>query len=316
MVIAGRDRAGRLVDESIPGANMAIAGKLVSDVLLDLVSPWFSRIEFSNAADRRLRRGSGKQVTSGREPAITFQQFRAIGRVINAGTSRWEAVERVLTPLGLLAWGSADGETLIVASPNYGQGTQYEFFETAASSNVKKMQLGKSTANRFAQLVVSGSGRQLGEPAPVFVPTFSGDRPPKFVRGNRIGIARDNPESDDGTGLDFKYPKRLFVVSEAQNMGEAQKEADRAMARARVNARTVEISAAGHGQLLDGASEVTLYAPDTIARVYKEVETAPDDDVADVLVDENLYITRVQYTGTREEQQTMISLVPLGSLLT
>lgn len=315
--VQGRDRTGRLVDESIPGANYPVASKLLSDVLLDLVRPWYTAISFSNATDRRLRRGSGTQVTAGREPALTFQQVRAIGRVIDAGTSRWEAVEHVLRPLGLIAWGSADGVTLVVAQPNYSQGIQYTFFETPAEaqSNVLSMKVSKSTANRYAQIIVSGSGRGLFVPAPPFVPTFAGEQRPKVVNSNRLGAARDNADTDDGTGADFVYPKRLFVVSEALSTQEAQVEADRAMARARVNARSVELTVPGHGQLLEGARQPTLYAPDTMARVYKAVEAAPDDDTPEPLFDDDMYITRVAYSGKRTECQTTISLVPKDTLL-
>lgn len=315
--VQARDRSGRLVDESIPGANYRIEGELLSEVLLYLVSPWYTAVSFSNATDRRLRRGSGKQVTSGREPALTFQQSRAIGKVIDAGTSRWEAVERVLSRLGLIAWGSADGATFVVAQPNYSQAIQYEFFETPdrAQSNVISMRVGKSNANRYAQIVVSGSGRGLFVPLPPFVPTFQGEQRPKTVNSNRLGIALDTDESEDGTGGDFLYPKRLFVVSEAQSQQEAAVEATRAMARAQVNARSVELTVPGHGQLLEGARDVTLYAPDTMARVFKAVERAPNDDAAETLFDEDMYITRVNYHGTATECHSTLGLVPKDSLL-
>jgi prophage tail gpP-like protein len=285
-------------------------------VILELVRPWFERVEFSNAKDRALRRGEGKQARAGREPALTAAQVRAMGQRIEAGTARWEGVERILRPLGLLAWGSADGKTLVVASPNYTQAPQYEFFETVQNgSNVTRLSLTKSTTSRYAQIVVSGSGRPLRVSAPT-VQTPAGQQRAEEVRGNRVAMALDNPGSKDGTGLDFLHPKRLFLATEGLTIEEAQREAERALARGRARAREVEVTVPGHGVVLDGAHQTTLYAPDTVATVYKEIEAAPGDDTPQTIVDTNFYVTRVNYQGTREGgESTSLSLVPLESLL-
>ncbi|WP_428264798.1 phage baseplate assembly protein [Haliangium sp.] len=314
-VAEGRDRSGRLVDESVPGAGFAVANKRLSEVVEDLVAPWYTGVTFSNAADRRLRRGRGKKSPAGKEPALTRQERLATAQRIEAGTTRWEALERFLRPLQLLAWSTADGRELVLARPQYDQAPQYELFETLAASNVKRMSLSKSVAGRYALLEVSGSGRPPGVPAPPFIPTFPGQKRPKYVARNRIGVARDGP-ADDGTGEDFIHPKRLFVVSEALSTAEAQLEAERALARGRVQARQLEVTVPGHGQWLDGASAPTLYAPDTVAIVRKEVEAAPGDDAPAVLVDASFYCTRVTYQGSRDDEQTTLGLVPLGTFLT
>ena len=312
--VEGRDRTGRLVDESVPGAGLSVANHDLSEVITSLVEPWYQGVTFSNATDRTLRRGRGKKAQASKEPALTHKQRLATAQRIEAGTSRWEAVERILRPLQLLAWGSADGKTLVLARPQYDQAPQYEFFETLGASNVKRMNLSKSIASRYSLLEVSGSGRPPGIPAPPFIPTFAGQKRPKYVNRNRIGVVRDGP-NEDGTGDDFIHPKRLFVVTEALNIAEAQIEAERLLARGHAEARQIELAAPGHGQWLDGASAPTLYAPDTVARIYKEVETAPGDDTPTALVDAAFYCTRVTYQGSRDDEFTTLAFVPLETLL-
>lgn len=313
--VEGRDRTGRLVDESVPGAGLRVANQDLSEVVKTLVEPWYRAVTFSNAADRTLRRGPGKKAQAGTEPALTRAQRLATAQRIEAGTSRWEALDRILRPLQLLAWGSADGETLVLARPQYQQAPQYQFFETPSASNVIRMSPSKSIASRYSQIEVSGSGRPPGIPAPPFIPTYPGQKRPKYVNKNRLGVVRDGP-NEDGTGDDFRHPKRLFVVSEALSVAEAQLEAERVLARGRVQARQVEVTAPGHGQWLDGASALTLYAPDTIASVRKEVERSPGDDTPTVLVDAAFYCTRVTYQGSRDDEFTTLALVPLNTLLT
>jgi len=182
-------------------------------------------------------------------------------------------------------------------------------------SNMLSMSFERSTASRYALLEVSGLGRAPGALQPPFVPSFPGETRPRAVAQNRIGRATDGPNNADGTGGDFIHPKRLFVVSEALSIDEATREARRTMARGLANARTVEVTAPGHGQLVEGALAPTLFAPDTIATVYKEIEKGPGDDSAAVLVEARFYVTHVRFSSARDQEQTEVSLIPLGTEL-
>lgn len=312
--VRGRDRVGRLVDESIPGANYQIRDRRLSEAVRDLVQPWFTRVAFSNAVDRRLRRGRGRKAPTGREPALTAAERRAVPRHIDAGTTRWAAVESLLKPLRLVAWASADGATLICARPHYGQEPQYDFFETVEASNVLSVTWSRSVETRYALIEVSGSGRPVGVPPPPVV-TLPGRKPPKRVNRSRIGIAKDGPASD-GTGGDFRHPKRLFVVSDALSLDEAQAEAERTLNRQRASAQTIQVAAPAHGQIRPGARQPTLFTVDTVARVRIDAERSVADRRPETIVASSMWVSRCVYRADRRTEQTEISLLPLGTEIT
>lgn len=262
--IQGRDRTGRLVDESVPGAGLTIRDKLLSQAVLEIVRPWYSAVTFSNAADRRLRRGRGRKVHASREPALSAAQWRAIPRKIDAGTSRQEALERILGPLQLISWGAADGETLVVSRPHFRQAPQYSFIAHPARSNVKHLTFSASTQGRYRTIEVSGSGRPPGAPVP---PTAPGQQRFKYVNRNKIGVATDD--------RDFLHDKRLFVISETRSTEEAQRLAERTIRQGMAQARTASVIVPGHGQCVEGSLHITLYTVDTVAHVEKWIEIAP-----------------------------------------
>ena len=298
--VQGRDRTGRLVDESVPGAGLTIRNKLLSDVILELARPWYTAVSFSNAGDRRLRRGRGRKAWSSREPALTAAQWRAMGIRIDAGTSRQEALERILEPLQLLSWGAADGRTLVVARPHFRQAPQYAFHAHPERSNVTRLTVSASTQGRYRTIEVSGSGRPNGAKVP---PVPPGQKRHKYVNRNKIGVATDDS--------DFRHPKRLFVVSEMRSVEEAQALADRTMRQGLAQARVATVSVPGHGQYVENSPHPTLYAVDTVAHVEKWIEAAPGDDTPSVLFRANMYVTRVTYRGDRSDESTELSLSPL-----
>jgi prophage tail gpP-like protein len=314
ITVSGRSRCGRLVDESIPGAGYNVGATLMTEAVRNLAAPWFERVIVSNAADRRLRLGRGVKAATGREPGLTFAQFRAVPRHIDGGTTRWQAIESIIRPLRLIAWSTADGTALVVASPNYTQEPQYDFYETIAASNVLAVTWSDSLEQRYAVVEVSGSGRPLYVPAPPFIPQYPGHQRPKPINRSRIGVVRDGP-NDDGTGAAFRFPKRLFVVSEALSMQEAQAEAARTYAQQLATARTLSVTAPGHGQVRPGARQPTIFAPDTIARVRIEAEASVTDRRAETLMAESMYVVRCSYRGDRRQEQTELSMVPRGTLL-
>jgi prophage tail gpP-like protein len=313
--VTALDKCGRLVAESVDGAGFSAQGRGMREAIELIAGPWFPDIVFSNAEDRRLRLGRGSKARTGTEPALTFRDALESVQYIEAGTTRWEALERILRAFQLLAWSSGDGSTLVVARPNYDQEPQYELFETRAVSNVKSMSFAKSNAGRYAQIEVSGSGFPPGIPPPPRVQVTPGVAAPRFVSHNNLGVIFDGPNGD-GTGGDFLRPKRLFVVSEALNRGEAQIEAERYLSRSRAKAREITVTAADHGQVREGTQYRTLYTTDTVSRIYKTIDAAPGDDAEAELVNASFYCTQVTHEGSRDTEETTLHFVPMGTLLT
>ena len=66
--VVGRDRAGRLVDESAPG--LIFAGLDMFTIARQLVSPWYPTVVASNARNRLVTRGRGVKAKAGGEPII------------------------------------------------------------------------------------------------------------------------------------------------------------------------------------------------------------------------------------------------------
>jgi hypothetical protein len=67
--IAGRDKAGRLVQESIP-IGLGLRRPAADRGLKRLASPWFTTVTLSDARNRSVRRGKGHRAPAGEEPAV------------------------------------------------------------------------------------------------------------------------------------------------------------------------------------------------------------------------------------------------------
>ena len=212
----------------------------------------------------------------------------------------------ILEPLRLLAWPSGDGKDLVIASPNYTQVPQYSFEERFSRSSVKRISRRRSTQDRYKTYEVSGSGRPAGTPLPSFEPAFAGQKRPKFISRNRIGIAQDT------TG-DFQVDKRLFIVSEAMSQGEAQELAERVRGQGLVHAEQIRVTVPGHGQTRPGTSVRTLYTFDTLAHVVRTIEAVPGNEREEVLIDADYYVQRVNFTSDRDGGEvTELSLGLVG----
>lgn len=290
VTIQGRDRTGRLVDESLPGAGLRVGDKRLSTIILDIVRPWFDRVVFSNAADREARSGRGPRGRTASEPADFAERLRAIPKKFDAGTTRSEALRAVLEPHGLLAWSAGDGRTLIVTRPNYRQTPQYQFIDHRDQSNVISLELAETTRTLYQRIEVSGSGRADGDLE------AGEDR-------NRIGVA---------TSEILRHPKRLFVASEVKSQRAAEAMAGRLMRQGMAGFRAVQVVVPGHGQLHPGYLHETVYTVDTVAEIARYGPTSPTEDTPAALVYELMYVTRVTYRSDRTSgERTELSLVPL-----
>lgn len=290
--VVGRDRAGRLVDESAPGINFA--GLSMFELIRRVADPWFKDVTFSNARNRRVIRGRGKKAKAGSEPVKLFTQ-KKIGTHIEPGQSRWQVIETLCKQADLLAWSSGDGTELIIGKPNYNQEPQFRFFMPAANSRriaestVLGMGVRERTGDSYSRVIVVGSG--IGTEVSYGKSAAA-----------RYGEAKDNPATPDGDGLRFSEPKRLIALRSVSSLAQAKELAQREMARRDAHADGITVRCAAHGQVVGGV-EPTIFAPDTIASVEDE-RTGK----------QGLYlITSCTYRSNRRGEETLMELVPVGT---
>lgn len=291
--IIGRDKAGHMVQESAPFISYNGLDLLV--VAQKLADPWFTKVVLSDARNRRVRTGRyGHKASAPTEPLIL--KVRRKTWQVEPGQPRWKILEELVSEAGYLMWSSADGEELIIGKPNYKQDVQFLLLHTAPGSTrkatVESMTITESVADRFSLIMAVGSGQ--GDSVNYGESTVT-----------RRGIVR-NGSNPDGTGNDFKVPKRL-VLSEHHltNVDEAQARAQQEMNRRDIHALTVEAGLHSHGQIVAGTS-ATIFAPNTLARVIDE-ETDPEFDRV-------CLIHTCKYSANRDRgEETVLHLVPQGT---
>lgn len=291
MEISGRDKSGRLVQESIPNVG-GWDGLQLDEAIRRLASPWYTSITLSNARNRSVSRGKGHKASAGSEPAF----FAVKGKLdeehagrIDPGETRWNVIEQLCSSVGLLCWSAADGRELVIGQPNYSQSIQY-LFRHGRTSTVKNMVLKESVRDSYALIEVHGAGD--GDDADF------GDNVTTF-----LGTAQDGPFRD-GTGRHFLRPKRLAMAQTAQaSNAEAKRAAEREMKRRNFHLRQLTVEAPGHGQIIAGKI-ATLFAPDTLARVIDE----------DAEMDETWLVYACSFSGSRTGGETTnLMLVPRGT---
>lgn len=290
MEIAGRDKAGRLVQESIP-TTTGYDGLQLVEAVKRLATPWFTTITLSDARNRSVRRGKGHRAAAAGEPAILQVKGKLdedhAGRV-DPGETRWNMIEQLCSSVGVLCWSSADGRELVIGAPNYKQEIQYLLrHSNRAGSTVLDLQLRESVADRYALLEVHGAG--AGDAAAY------GDGVTSF-----IGTAKDGPNAD-GTGRDFLHAKRLVLSQTGlKSNAEAARSAAREMKRRDFRRRQLTAMMHGHGQVIVGMTP-TLFAPNTLARVI-------DDELE---LDETWLVYACGFRGSRRGgATTQLMLVP------
>jgi prophage tail gpP-like protein len=294
MEIHGRDRVGRMVDESAPA--ISYDGMTILEAVRRLASPWFSTITLSDARNRRLRRGKGRRVASGNEDPVTIGiRVPRRGRV-HPGETRWQVVHEICERAGLIAYSSSDGKELFLGHPNQHQDPQYLFALTEPGNpqrtTVRDLTVTEDDGDRFSLYLVAGVGGQSD--------TNYGEN----VIDNR-GVALDNPFNKlDGTGRDFIHPKRMFMPERAfESYQDAERVAEDEKDKRDFKRHQVHVEADGFGQLL-GSSNATLFAPDTVARVIREKTK----------IDDNYMVISCSYSFARDQADiTSMLLVPVGT---
>jgi len=296
LTVTGRDKGGRLVDESAP--LLAFDGLGIQQLAERMAGEWFPTVTLSNARNRRLIRGSGARglARASREPPIDTKP-RARKKV-EPGESRWQVLAAFLEEAELLAWSSADGQEFVVGLPNYEQEPQYRFFAPAPGStkerdgNVLSWTIEDSVAERYSTITVCGAGR--GDSS------HYGD-----AVINRRAQAR-NGDGTDGVGKDFAHPKRLLISDDdVRSLDAAKVRARREMALRDGGGHRVRLTVPGHGQLREGRYPA-LYAIDCMAWFEDE----------EIGLAGAYLVTACDFRLTRTEQEIAeLELVPKGTVL-
>lgn len=275
LAISGRDKGGRLVDESSP--LFTYAGMTLKGLTQKLVGDWFPEVVLRMPKDIDL-----SAIHAGRQSS----------KKVSPGESRWHVLEYFLQDEHLLAWSSATGRQFYVGQPNQVQPAAWSFFAAGDDSkrrdetNVLSVDLEESVAERYSRIVVSGTGKGNSSNYGAAVT-------------QRRAIVQ-NGEGPDGTGKDFSARKTLFVADgDVRDLAGAKARAIREMLVRDATGKRLTITVPGHGQ--DGA----IYAIETVASV----------EIEDIGLRKDYFVTGVRLTGGRGGQTTTLTMVPRGTVL-
>lgn len=293
--ISGRDRVGRLADESAPAIDYS--GLLILEAARRLCSPWFAPqdIVIANDKNRRLRRGKGRRVAGGKEPVVTINIRVPRRGAVHPGETRWQVLKEILSRAGLLGYASCDGKQFIIGQANQTQEPQYTFTlgapGSATPSNIRELTIVEDDGDRFSAYICGGVGGQ------------SDTNYGKNVIQN--GAAFDNPFNRiDGTGRDFIHPKRMYLPERAFD---SYHDADRVAALEK-NRRdykrhlaTFKMADMGQNQT---PGEITFFAPDTVTRLIDE----------EYEVDDKYVVVSCSFNFSHDEGDwTTVHAVPVGT---
>ena len=295
--VSGRDKGGRLVDESMRLTSFADMD--LEKLAQRVATPWFPSVTFSNAANRDLVRGKkARKSASNDEPAIIFNRSKAPKKV-EPGESRWQVLLNWLEPAQLLAWSTADGESLVIGLPNYDQAPQFAFFCPAEGStrkhlgNVIDWEVVESVADRYSQIIVTGASK--------------GDSANYGRNVMAIGGVAQGGTGVSGIGANWEHRKELIISDgDIKNKGDATDRAEREMARRDAAGDVITLTVPGHSQALARGAHPALYAFDTVC-------TFEDETLA---LKSRYLITACSFACTKDEAETtQLTLVPEGALL-
>lgn len=295
LVISGRDRAGRLVDEAAPSVHFS--GMTILQAFERLAGPWFGRTTLSDARNRRLRVGHGRRVAGGAEPSVTINIRVPKRGNVHPGEKRSQVMHEIASRAGLIWWSSADGEEIFVGKANDQQAPSYTFINAKKGSslvtNVLDLQVTEDDGDRYSVIMVGGVGGAT--------PDDYGDNVT-----DRRGVVYDNPSNKiDGTGRDFIHPKRMFMPEQQfDSFADAQRVARNEQIRRDYKRHIVTVEAALHGQQTSPGAPITLFAFNTVAHVIDEVKE----------IDDTYLIVDCAYSSNRNQgETTTMHMVPVGT---
>ena len=294
--VEGRDRVGRLTDESAPAIDYSSMDIL--EAIKRLAAPWFQRVTLSNARNRRLRRGKGKRLAAPDEPEVLINiRVPRQGRV-HPGQSRWQIIHEICSRAQLCAFSSSDGRELVICRPTQQQQPEYMFVNALPGStrttNVRDLTIVEDDGERYSSYLCSGAGGQ-GD-------TNYGSN----VIDNR-GVVFDNPLNRiDGTGRDFLRPKRMHLPEKSfETFRDAQRVAELEQARRDFKRHQVYIESDHFGQSVLGG-EFSFFTTDSVALVIDE-----DTELVD-----KYWIFSNSFSFSRDMGDTTnLHMVPVGTTI-
>ncbi len=292
--ISGRDRTGRLVQESAPRINYE--GLELTEAIKRLASPWFDRVVLSDAENRKLRMGKkGRRTSIGREPIIVKRTSGGNGRV-QPGTMRWAVIEELVSQVGLICWSSVDGKSLFVGRPNQSQAPSFHILRAhgpGRSSNCLDLIQDEDNGDRYSMIMVAGTGS-------------ASDQDYGEAVASRSASVLDNEGSLYGVGRDFQYPKRLVLPEKSfDSIERAEEAAGREMAQRNYRRTIYTATMPFHGQWITPTG-ATLFAPNTVAMIT-------DEEHSPTLEDDGIVVSCAYRRDRRSGETTTLELVPTGT---
>ena len=221
---------------------------------------------------------------------------RAAPKKVLPGQTRWGVLEEFLREARLLAWSTGDGRELFIGLPTYEQDISYAFFEASSTSKNRsrtnaRIGIRENVEEMYSLYMACGASRGDGASYGANVT-------------RRIGRARDNPETKDGTGVNFRRPKTLLISDDGiRSQRDATERSEREKLQREASFREAMIDTVGHGQQYD--DERVIYAVDTMAQVTDE----------DTGTDEPMLITSMSMNSSGGGTYTSLRAVPKGTLL-
>jgi prophage tail gpP-like protein len=294
--IAGRDRSGRLVQESAPRINYQ--GLELAEAVKRLADPWFTKVTLSDARNRVLRMGKNRRgrIPGENDPIIVKRSANGNGKV-QPGQMRWAVIAELVSQAGLIAWSSADGKELFVGRPNHSQAPSFHILKAKASvsgsqSTCLDLTQEEDNGDRYSLIACVGTGGGTERDFGINV-------------SSRRASVVDN-DTADGTGRDFQYPKRLLLPEKHfDSNGDASQVASRERARRDFRRLTFAAEMPYHGQWITPVG-ATLFAPNTVAMIT-------DEDHEPILEEDGL-IYACSYRRSRTGgETTLLELVPTGT---
>lgn len=342
--VTGRDKGGRLIDESAP--LFSYGGLRIKDLAEQIVGlnqgdpdPIFDRVVLTNTRNRSLLRSvQARKARVVREPLLdsVAGAFRPIARpvgitipevttgpattrriprppAIDPGIFRGRATQKKIPP-GTSRWAALEEflrEARLIA---WSTGDGRELFVGLPNYDQESQwffyEAAGNSLNRDetnCAIRVRLSTAEIYSEITAVGAAKSGRNYGRNVVKNRATVY-DNPENADGggTGIKFRRRKSLIVTDDGiRSAREALERAEREQLEREATHIEVEVAAPGHSQLYSGEAPA-IFAVDTMAHVIDE----------DTGIRGDFLVTRCEFTQSRDAgTNTTMTLVPRGTLL-
>lgn len=341
--ITGRDRAGRLVDESCP--LFSYGGRRIKDLaekicgITDDAEPLFERVTLANTRNRSLVRNvRARKARIVREPVLdvlagTFRPIARIGgytiphiaggplttrrierpALIDPGIFQGSAAPKKVTP-GATRWAVLEDFLREARLLAWASADGVELFVGLPNYDQESQyflfeaaEISRNRDETNCRITVAESVQdRYSKITAVGAAKGTGTSYGRNVTKNRASVY-DNPEDDvNGVGISFRRRKTLLITDDGiKNARDALERAEREQLERDAGALEVTVDASGHSQLYSGETPA-IFAIDTMAKVHDE----------DTGTRGEFLVTSVEFSQDAERgTRTTLKLVPRGTLL-